>query len=74
MSKRTRSALVRIAGQEVALAAPGLKQIKRRNGVNLYWVKDESPLFAGQIDSFRLRAIFFKNRLLHAGGRPADES
>jgi hypothetical protein len=32
--------LVRIAGNEVEIAAPGLKQIKRKAGVDLYWAKD----------------------------------
>ena len=44
--KRKRLSRLRIAGELVELDAPGLKQIKRKNSVNLYWVKDESPLFA----------------------------
>ncbi|MEH2505616.1 hypothetical protein V1290_004427 [Bradyrhizobium sp. AZCC 1578] len=46
MSKRKRSAIVQIAGQNVAIDAPGLKQIKRTNRVDLYWAKDENALFA----------------------------
>src|SRR6202048_2703183 len=28
------------------LSAPGLKQIKRKDRVDLYWAKDENPVFA----------------------------
>lgn len=46
MSRRTRKAIVPIAGQNVELVAPGLKQIKRKHGVDLYWAKDDTALFA----------------------------
>ncbi|WP_211407057.1 hypothetical protein [Bradyrhizobium iriomotense] len=44
--KRKRFSRLRIAGQLIELDAPGLKQVKRKNGVDLYWAKDEGPLFA----------------------------
>jgi hypothetical protein len=46
MTRRTRTANLFIAGREVAVNAPGLKQIKRKDRVDLYWAKDENPLFA----------------------------
>ena len=46
MTTRNRSATVLIAGREVAVSAPGLKQIKRKDRVDLYWAKDETPLLA----------------------------
>lgn len=46
MKRRRRSGKLLIAGKEVSVNAPGLKQIKRKGRVDLYWVKDESPIFA----------------------------
>jgi hypothetical protein len=46
MTRRTRSGKILIAGREVAVNAPGLKQIKRKDRVDHYWAKDENPLFA----------------------------
>lgn len=46
MRRRTRKAVVPLAGQNVELVAPGLKQIKRKHGVDLYWAKDDAALFA----------------------------
>lgn len=46
MKRRSRNGKLLVAGKEVSLNAPGLKQIKRRDRVDLYWVKDEAPLFA----------------------------
>jgi hypothetical protein len=43
---RARGAKVFITGRQVVLTAPGLKQIKRKGHVDLYWAKDEGPLFA----------------------------
>ncbi len=37
MSRRTRKAIVGIADQNVEVIAPGLKQIKRKQGVDLSW-------------------------------------
>jgi hypothetical protein len=45
-TRRTRPGTIFIAGREVAVSAPGLKQIKRKDRVDLYWAKDENPLFA----------------------------
>lgn len=44
MTKRKRLSHLRIAGQLVELDAPGLKQVKRKGRIDLYWVKDEGPL------------------------------
>jgi hypothetical protein len=49
MSRRKRLALVEIAGSKVRIDAPGLKQIKRKAGIELYWAKRESPLFADYV-------------------------
>lgn len=46
MKRRHRSGKLVIAGREVSINAPGLKQIKRQGRIDLYWVKDEAPLFA----------------------------
>lgn len=46
MTKRQRPSRLFIAGEQVQLNAPGLKQVKRKRGVDLYWAKDEGPLFA----------------------------
>lgn len=46
MRRRSRSGKLVIAGREVSINAPGLKQIKRTDRIDLYWVKDEAPLFA----------------------------
>jgi len=44
MTKRSRSSRLRIAGTDVELNAPGLKQVKRKKGIDLYWAKDEGVL------------------------------
>lgn len=44
--KRKRFSRLSIAGQLIELDAPGLKQVKRKNGVDLYWAKDEGALFS----------------------------
>lgn len=46
MRRRSRSGKLLIAGREVPINAPGLKQIRRQDRIDLYWVKDEAPLFA----------------------------
>ncbi len=46
MTTRRRSAKLVVAGTEIAITAPGIKQIKRDGRVDLYWVKDENPIFA----------------------------
>ncbi len=46
MRRRTRNGKLLIAGEEVCISAPGLKQIKRKDRIDLYWAKDESPLLA----------------------------
>lgn len=46
MRRRARSAKLLIAGEVVSVSAPGLKQIKRKDRIDLYWVRDESSLFA----------------------------
>lgn len=46
MTRRKRSSRLRIGGSIVELDAPGLKQVKRKGSVDLYWVKDEGLLFA----------------------------
>jgi hypothetical protein len=46
VTTRRRSAKLVVGGSEVSITAPGLKQIKRDNRVDLYWVKDENPMFA----------------------------
>lgn len=43
MTKRNRAAKVRIAGEVMELYAPGLKQVRRRGNIQLYWAKDETP-------------------------------
>ncbi|UFW72864.1 hypothetical protein [Bradyrhizobium sp. WU425] len=43
MTKRNRAAKVRIAGEVMELHAPGLKQVRRRGKIQLYWAKDETP-------------------------------
>lgn len=45
MTKRKRLSRLHIGGALVELDAPGLKQVKRKNGVDLYWAKDEGALF-----------------------------
>jgi len=44
--KRKRLSRLNIAGQFIELDAPGLKQVRRKNGVDLYWAKDEGALFS----------------------------
>jgi hypothetical protein len=44
--RRNRTSKLVIAGREVTVSAPGLKQIKRKDRVELYWAKDRNPLFA----------------------------
>ena len=46
MKRRSRTSKLRIAEEDVCVVAPGLKQIKRKTHVDLYWVKDEDPLLA----------------------------
>lgn len=46
MRRRSRRGKLVIAGKEVSINAPGLKQIKRKGRTDFYWVKDESPLLA----------------------------
>jgi hypothetical protein len=46
VTTRRRSAKLVVAGRVVAVSAPGLKQIKRRGRVDLYWAKDEDPMCA----------------------------
>jgi hypothetical protein len=46
VTTRRRSAKLVVGGSEVSITAPGLKQIKRGSRVDLYWVKDENPMFA----------------------------
>ena len=73
MSRRKRSSVLHIAGKSLEIDAPGLKQIKRKNGVNLYWAKDESPLFADyhpatvriHVDLFCPSAIETIERICH---------
>jgi hypothetical protein len=46
VTTRKRSATILIEGRKVVVSAPGLKQIKRKDRVDLYWAKDETPLLA----------------------------
>lgn len=46
MKRRHRSGKLLIAGRGVSINAPGLKQIRRQDRIDLYWVKDETALFA----------------------------
>ncbi|MDX3965539.1 MAG: hypothetical protein QHD01_02930 [Bradyrhizobium sp.] len=46
MTQRRRTAKVRIAGAVVEIHAPGLKQVRRRGKVQLYWAKGDGPLCA----------------------------
>ena len=46
MTRRRKAAKLLIAGERIEIDAPGLKQIKRKDRLDLYWAKDEKPPYA----------------------------